>query len=164
MTAMVVQINISPGGIPKRTILDGMLTPLGIEGDSHAHPQFHGGRSKAVLLIASEVVDQLITQGYPLFYGALGENFTTRGLDPRMLRSGQRLRVGAAVIELTTVRTPCRTLDIYGPAIKKEIYDKGVRNGDVLSPRWALSGFYASVIQSGRVALNDPVIIESTLA
>ena len=162
--ATVVQINISPGGIPKRAIPDGMLTPLGIEGDSHAHPQFHGGPSKAVLLIASEVVDQLITKGYPLFYGALGENFTTRGLDPQMLRSGQRLRVGAAVIELTTVRVPCSTLDIYGPAIKKEIYDKRVRNGDVSSPRWALSGFYASVIQIGRIAISDPVVIESTLA
>ncbi len=164
MTAAVVQINISPGGIPKRRIPEGILTPLGLEGDSHAHPQFHGGPSKAVLLIASEVVDSLIAKGYPVFYGALGENFTTRGLDPKILRSGQRLRVGSAVIELTTVRIPCRTLDVYGPAIKKEIYDKSVGNGDASSPRWALSGFYASVIQVGRVATHDPVLIESTLA
>ena len=164
MTATVVQINVSRGGIPKRPIGEGILTPLGLEGDSHAHPQFHGGPSKAVLLIAAEVVDQLVSKGYPVFYGALGENLTTRGLDPKTLRSGQRLRIGSAVIELTTVRIPCSTLDVYGPAIKKEIYDKNVRNGDASSPRWALSGFYASVVQIGRIATNDPVVIESTLA
>ena len=162
--ATVIQINISRGGIPKRPIAEGRLTPLGIEGDSHAHPQFHGGPLKAVLLIGSEVTDQLIAKGYPVFYGALGENFTTRGLDPKILRSGQRLRIGSAVIELTTVRIPCSTLDVYGPAIKKEIYDKSVRNGDVSSPLWASSGFYASIIKTGRIAPDDPIVIESVLA
>ena len=48
------------GGLPKRPIAGGLITPLGIEGDRHAHPSVHGGPRKAILLIASEVVEELI--------------------------------------------------------------------------------------------------------
>ncbi|MDQ6662762.1 MAG: MOSC domain-containing protein [Acidobacteriota bacterium] len=160
----VVQINISRGGIPKRPVPDAVLTPLGLEGDSCAHPRFHGGPLKAVLLIASETIDQLIAKDYPLFYGALGENLTTRGLDYRQLRAGERLRVGAAVIELTTIRVPCGTLDVHGPSIKNEIYDRKVKAGDFTSPRWALSGFYARAIGPGPIRAGDAIVIESVLA
>ena len=67
-----------------------------------------------MLLITAEAIDELIARGYPLYYGALGENLTTRGLDRRQLRAGQRFRVGSALIELTKVRVPARTLDVYG--------------------------------------------------
>ena len=79
MQGAIVQVNISPGGLPKRAITEGWITPLGIEGDLHAHPEIHGGPLKAILIVASEVVDALAARGYPLFYGAMGENLTTRG-------------------------------------------------------------------------------------
>jgi MOSC domain-containing protein YiiM len=93
--------------------------------------------------------------GYPVYYGALGENLTTRGLDPREMRAGQRFRVGQAVIELTQVRGPCKSLDVYGPEIKNEIYDAAVKAGDTSSPRWARSGFYAAVVRPGPVRTHD---------
>ena len=105
--AVIVQVNISPGGLPKRAISEGWITPLGIEGDLHAHPDIHGGPRKAILLIASEVVDDLIARGYPLFYGALGENLTTRGIDIRDLRIGDQIRAGGALLEITQPRGPC---------------------------------------------------------
>ena len=86
MTGTIIQINISRGGVPKRPIPEGVITPLGLEGDLCAHPEIHGGPRQAVLLIAAETVDELIARGYPLYYGALGENLTTRGLDRRQLR------------------------------------------------------------------------------
>jgi MOSC domain-containing protein YiiM len=94
----------------------------------------------------------------------LGENLTTRGIDRRSLRAGQRFRVGSAVIELTKVRGPCATLDIYGPEIKREIYDAQVRAGDFASPLWAMSGFYAAVVQPGVIRANDIITLESELA
>src|SRR6266567_8982936 len=124
MTGHIVQINVSRGGLPKRPIPDGVITPLGLEGDLWAHPEIHGGPRQAVLLIAAETVDELVARGYPIYYGALGENLTTRGLDRRQLRVGQRLRAGGALLELSKVRAPCATLDVYGPAIKQEIYDR----------------------------------------
>ena len=164
MTGSIIQVNASPGGIPKRPISSGMLTPLGLAGDACAHPAIHGGPSQAVLLIASEVIDELKALGYPVFYGALGENLTTRGLDRRQLRIGQQLRAGGALIEITKVRGPCASLDMYGPAIKHEIYDKQVKAGDPTSPRWGMSGFYARVLQPGHVRPDDIIDVVATLA
>jgi MOSC domain-containing protein YiiM len=141
-----------------------MITPLGLAGDACAHPEIHGGLRQAVLLIAVETIEELQGRGYPVFHGALGENLTTRGLDRRQLRIGHQLRAGEAVLEITKVRGPCASLDIYGPAIKQEIYDAQVNAGDATSPRWGMSGFYARVIQSGRVQSNDPISLLAALA
>src|SRR3981081_522996 len=138
MTGHIVQINISRGGVPKRRIPQGVITPLGLEGALCAHPQIHGGPRQAVRLTAAETVDELIARGYPLYYGALGENLTTRGLDRRQLRIGQTLRAGGAWLAITKIRAPCSTLDVYGPTVKQEIYDAKVKAGDQTSPRWGM--------------------------
>jgi MOSC domain-containing protein YiiM len=159
MTGSVVQINVSRGGVPKYPIAEGQVAPLGIEGDLHAHPKFHGGPERALLLICAEVIEELAARGYPIYFGALGENLTTRGLDHRQMRAGQRYRIGELFLELTTIRVPCAALKVYGPAIKGEIYDAQVRAADPASPRWAMSGFYARVIQGGRVRLHDIIAL-----
>jgi MOSC domain-containing protein YiiM len=118
VTGSIVQVNISPGGIPKRPIAEAEVTPEGIRGDSWAHPQIHGGLKQALLLITSEGIEELIAQGYPLHAGALGENLTVAGLDRRQMRIGQRYRAGEILIELTKIRAPCSQLDVYGASIK----------------------------------------------
>jgi MOSC domain-containing protein YiiM len=154
----ILQVSISRGGVPKRAILEGDMGPLGIAGDNHAHPEIHGGPRQAILLIASEAISELIAQGYPLYSGALGENITTVGLDHKQWRPGQRWRIGPEVIvEFTKVRAPCSQLSVYGPGIQKAIYDARVDEGDPYSPRWAMSGFYASVVQPGIVRPGDPI-------
>jgi MOSC domain-containing protein YiiM len=155
MTGSIVQINISPGGVPKRPIAEAEVTPEGIRGDSWAHPDIHGGPNQAVLLITSEGIDELVALGYPVFAGALGENFTTAGLDRRQMRIGQRYRAGEVMLEITKMRSPCTTLDVYGPSIKQAVYDAQVRAGDPSSPRWGLAGFYARVLRSGAVRPKD---------
>ena len=141
MQGAILQVNVSLGGLPKRPIAEGLITPLGIRGDLHAHPAIHGGPRKAILLIASEIVDDLAARGYPVFYGALGENLTTRGLPIRDLRIGDQIRAGAALLEITEPRGPCSALHIYGESIKEEIYDAAVRALDPASSRWGMSGF-----------------------
>lgn len=164
MQATVLQINISRGGVPKRPVDQAVLTPLGVEGDVCAHPDIHGGPQRAVLLICSEVIDELIGRGYPLFYGALGENLTTRGLDRRWMRLGQRYRIGDALVELTSVRAPCSALEIYSPDLPKEVYDKEVKAGSPASPRWGMSGFYAAVARPGLVRQHDIITLVDELA
>ena len=54
MTGSILQVSVSQGGVPKHAIPTGTLTPAGFEGDSHAHPDLHGGSRQAVLLITAE--------------------------------------------------------------------------------------------------------------
>ena len=158
MNGTVLQVNVSRGGIPKRAIPSGELTAAGVAADAWRYP-FHGGVRKAILLVTIEGIDELVSQGFPIFAGALGENLTTRGLDRRALRQRQRLAVGSAVIELTTIRTPCATLDVYGTGIQAAMYDARVQKGDPESPLWGLSGFYASVVQTGTVRPGDAIVL-----
>jgi MOSC domain-containing protein YiiM len=158
VTGAVVQVSVSQGGIPKLAIPSAELTEVGIAGDAWRYP-FHGGRRKAILLITIEGIDELISLGFPLFAGALGENLTTRGLDRRALRIGQRFQIGEGAIELTQVRTPCTTLNVYGTSIQAAMYDARVQAGDPGSPRWGLSGFYASVVQSGAIRAADTIAL-----
>lgn len=155
MTGSILELCISRGGLPKLPIPEGVLTPLGIEGDGHDHPRFHGGPKQALLIVSFEGLQELIAQGYALFPGALGENVTTTGIDRRQMRTGQRYRLGETFIELTKLRTPCTALDVYGPEIKTTVYDRQVKAGDPSSPRWALGGFYASVLRPGFIRRND---------
>jgi MOSC domain-containing protein YiiM len=155
--AVVVQISISQGGVPKRAVSEAEVTPGGIVGDAWAHPQIHGGPSQAILLITAEGIDELVAQGFPLFYGALGENITTRGLDRRSVRVGQRYRVGEVMFEISKRRAPCNTLNVYGIGIQAAIFDAQMKAGDPASPRWGLSGFYALVVRTGVIHAGDSI-------
>jgi MOSC domain-containing protein YiiM len=143
--------------VPKRAIPEGDIGPLGIAGDAYDHPEIHGGPRQAILLITSEAIAELTAQGFPLYPGALGENITTSGIDRTHWRAGQRWRVGQAIVELTKPRAPCETLSVYGFGIQAAVYDARVKAGDPSTPRWALAGFYASVVQPGIVRPGDPV-------
>ena len=164
MSSSIIQLNVSRGGVPKYPVPEANLTPLGLANDDHGHPEIHGGPAKAVLLITSEGIEELKAQGFPLFYGALGENLTTRGLDRRFLRAGQRYRVGDAIIQLTTLREPCSSIEIYGSGIGRAVYDKQVWAGDPASPRWGLGGFYASVHRPATVRTGDPIVLLDEVA
>jgi MOSC domain-containing protein YiiM len=159
MTGSVVQVSISAGGVPNHAVDEGNVTTRGIIGDSWRHPQFHGTLKRAILLITAEGIDELAARGFPVYYGALGENLTPRGLDRRSLRIGQRFRAGGAVIELTEVRFPCATLDVYGTGIQAAIFGVRAQGWDPASPVWGLSGFYASVTEPGIVRAGDSIVL-----
>ncbi len=164
MDGTIIQVSISPGGLPKLPVAEGFVTPLGIEGDLHSHPNIHGGPRKAILLAASEVIENLRERGYPLYPGALGENLTTRGIDFHKVRVGDRLRAGGALLEITQPRVPCSALDIFGETLKLDIYDARVKALDHTSPRWAMSGLYASVVEGGPVRPGDIIALVASLA
>jgi MOSC domain-containing protein YiiM len=159
VTGTILQVSISRGGVPKLPIREGIVGPLGIEGDGHAHPRIHGGPDQALLIITIEGIEELIARGYPLYPGALGENLTTRGLDRRQFRIGQQIRAGSALLEITRQRGPCATLDVYSTWLKKEILA-----ADETAPAWGLSGFYTRVLSPGRVRADDIISVVATLA
>ncbi|MFN7542580.1 MAG: MOSC domain-containing protein, partial [Acidobacteriota bacterium] len=121
-----------------------------LEGDDWAHPKFHGGPEQALLLIGEEVIEELRQQGYEVYAGALGENLTTQGLDYKKLRAGQRFRLGQECeIELTKLREPCRTLNVYnrggGERIQKILKQEG------------RGGWYARVLRGGPLFAGDRI-------
>lgn len=163
MRGTILQVNISPGGVPKRPIPEGTITPLGIEGDSCANTKVHGGPQQAILLVCEEAIEDLKALGYRLFPGALGENLTTRGLDRHQIRTGQRYRTGDAILEITKLRQPCDTLLRYGHNLPQDSYDEQVKAGDTTAAKYGLVGFYASVVRGGRVSPGAPIaLLEET--
>lgn len=148
MAARVFQLNVSPGGVPKRAVPAARLGELGLEGDKVAHPRVHGGPDRAVCLYALERILALQEEGHPIFPGALGENVTTVGLDWDLVVPGTRWRLGEAEVEVTKYTTPCATT---APFVSGDL----ARFHQDASPGW--SRVYARVLTPGRVAAGDAV-------
>lgn len=165
MVGQIIQVSISKGGVPKLAIPEAWAGPLGLEGDVQRNLKYHGGPRKAILLISLEDLEGLQADGFAVSPGALGENLTVQGIDFRQLREGQRFRAGDAVLELTQLRQPCKTLEVYNNGepgkIQRAVYQK---DGTPGSAKWARCGFYASVVQPGRIhtgaiiALVDQIV------
>jgi MOSC domain-containing protein YiiM len=138
-----------PTGIFKAPIEGpAMLRRLGVEGDVQADLRVHGGVDKAVYLYGWDAYEWWIAElGHRLQPGEFGENLTVTALDERRVHVGDRLRAGAALLEVTTPREPCFKL--------------GIRMGD---PRFlkrfaraGRTGLYARVLEEGAVGAGDPV-------
>jgi MOSC domain-containing protein YiiM len=143
-TGSVLAVCEGSGGIPKHSVAEGRVGPTGLAGDRHRHPE-HGGRERALCLLSMEEVRSLEQDGVTFAGpGQFGENLLIEGLDPRVLRPGDTLEIGAELaIQLSDVREPCsvlRSIDRRFP--------------DLMVGR---SGFVARVLRAGRVRPGDPV-------
>jgi MOSC domain-containing protein YiiM len=144
MTGVLAQLNVSPGGMPKLPVVSARVTAAGVEGDKQRNLKYHGGPDRAVCVFSEELYDELRDAGVDIpGGGAVGENFTTRGLDLRKLAKGDRLRVGQCVIELTDVRIPCNQLKKWDPDLPELIVGR--------------SGWVARVVEEGPVKTGDPI-------
>ena len=142
MTGTLVQLNLSPGGMPKLPVLFARVTANGVDGDKQRNRKYHGGPDRAICLYSTELYDRLRSLGIDLEPGAVGENFTTTGIDLQRLAKGDRLKVGdECVIEITNIRVPCSNLkkwdtDLpelivgYSGWVAKVVTDGTVRPGD----------------------------------
>jgi MOSC domain-containing protein YiiM len=148
----IVQLSISPGGVPKRAIPEAVVGPLGLEGDEHLDLKWHGGPDRAVCLYSVEQIARLAAEGNDLFPGAIGENVTTEGLDFKQLAIGDRLRLGAEVeIEIASLVDPCKTIARYFANRRFERISPKTNPGE--------ARLYARVIRGGRVRAGDAIEI-----
>lgn len=146
----VAQVSVNPaGGVPKRAVPSAELRAGGVEGDRQRNRRFHGGPSRAVSLFSLERIEALRDEGHPIEPGSAGENLTIGGLDWGELRVGDRLEVGAALIEITGFAAPCET--IAGSFAGERF----TRISQKLHPGW--SRLYARVLREGRVSVGDGV-------
>jgi len=107
---------------------------LGFQGCAHRLP---GGR-RQVLLVDGETLDAM-----NLNPGIIRENITTEGLNVNGLQTGQRLRVGVAILEVTMVCTPCGQMERIRPGLRKEI--------------WGRRGMLCRVVKGGPIRRGDPI-------
>jgi MOSC domain-containing protein YiiM len=154
----IVQVNVSRGGVPKHAVEQARVFIDRVEGDNWNDRKHHGLSGQAVCLFSMELIEELKAEGYSLFPGALGENFTTGGIDYCRIRLGDRFRVGTEVeIRITKIRQPCRTITVYGNGIIRATFDAEVRAGKTTSSKWGRSGYYAEVLKEGIVRPGDTI-------
>ena len=155
--AVIVQINVSKGGVPKLPVLEATVTTLGIVGDGHNEPDIHGGPERALCLYALERIEAIAAEGHPLRPGSAGENITTRGLDWGALLPGTRLRLGAEVlIEVTRYTTPCATIrGSFSDGNSNRIHHN-LHPGD--------SRVYAQILSEGTIRPGDAITVVAATA
>ena len=88
------------------------LEDSGLEGCAHART----GSPRQVLLVDSETLELM-----ELAPGIIRENITTRGINVNGLNAGERLRVGAAQLEVSMVCNPCDLMEKIRPGLRREL-------------------------------------------
>lgn len=148
----VVQVNVSPGGVPKLPVDEAWVDRLGLAGDRHNEPTVHGGPYRAVCLYGMEAIERVRSEGHPIQAGGVGENLTTSGIEWSEQPAGTRVEIGdVLVLELTTPTAPCRT-------IRENFHDGRFGRISVMTHP-SDSRMYASVLVPGRVRPGDPITL-----
>ena len=149
-TARIVQISVSPGGVPKRPVPSARVTALGLEGDAQRDLEHHGGPERALCLFSQERIQALQAEGHPITPGSIGENLTIEGIDWNAVMPGTYLRLGEdVVVQVTRYTSPC--LNITASFLHRD-YSRVAQKrhpGD--------SRVYARVLREGFLTSGDRV-------
>lgn len=99
--------------LPMREVVESeAVLGQGLKDCAHGRP----GSKRQVLLMDIETLEAM-----QLRPGLIRENVTTRGLDLKSLRRGQRLRVGQALLEVTLPCEPCGRMDDIRQGLQEEL-------------------------------------------
>ena len=151
-TGRVLQVSVSPGGVPKLPVERAWVGPFGLDGDKHSEPTVHGGPHRAVCLFGIEVIERLQSEGHPIEPGGAGENLTTSGIEWSLLPVGARVRVGDALeLEISSSTTPCAT--------QTGNFSDGNFNRILIDRHPSDSRMYARVLREGHVAPGDAIVV-----
>lgn len=150
MQGRIVQLNTSPGGVPKLPVPEADVTPSGMAGDRQRNLRFHGGPLRALCLYSLETIQRLQGEGHPIHPGSTGENVTVSGLPWEEVRPGVRLALGEeVVVEITSYTVPCKNIAASFRDGEFTRISQKLHPGD--------SRVYARVFQEGRLRAGDVV-------
>jgi MOSC domain-containing protein YiiM/GNAT superfamily N-acetyltransferase len=150
MDGRVLQVNISPGGVPKLPVERAWVGELGLDGDRHRHDTVHGGPHRAVALLGIEAIERVQADGHPIEPGSVGENLTTTGIELARLAPGTRLAIGERlVLEISAPANPC---DVIAGSFRN---GKSGRISILTHP--ADSRMYARTVIEGEVQPGDSI-------
>ncbi len=109
---------------------------------------------RQIHLMHGELHDELNARGFTIGPGQMGENITTRGLDLLGLPLGTRLHIGAAVIEVTGLRTPCKQIERFQAGLLAAVSQDGCGN------LFFKSGIMGIILNGGVVTAGDAIRVE----
>lgn len=153
-------INISGGGVPKKSHDDAQVSQLGLVGDGHNDKKHHGGPDRAVCIYNVEMIQALQREGHPIDIGTCGENLTVEGISWDLMVPGARIHCGDEIeLEVVSFTKPCKTI--------RESFIDGVftRISEKVHPGW--SRVYARVLTEGKIRRGDRIRVispESSIA
>lgn len=127
------------------------VTRLGLEGDTIVSKKHHGGPDQAVYVYtAPDYAWWAETLGRELAHGTFGENLTVSELESAGMLIGDRLTIGKVILEVTSSRIPCMTLETR----------MGIRGFAKQFRDAERPGFYCRVLNEGLVTAGDTVSLE----
>ena len=141
-----------------------LMAGWGVEGDAHAGTTVQHRYDKRrnpeapnlrqVHLMHAELFDRMGALGMEVLPGQMGENITTRGIDILNLPRGTQLKIGAAVIEVTGLRNPCKYLNQIAPGLMTACLAK--HDDGELFPQ---SGVMGIILEGGEIRPRDIIQI-----
>jgi len=118
----------------------------GLLGDAICNRKHHGGPEQAVYGLGSVDLDWWSKElGRTVAPGTFGENLVISGVDSRSVSVGDRFETESVLLEVTSTRMPCNTLNarMGDPAFAKRFMQAG------------RPGFYCRVLRDGVIQAGD---------
>ena len=127
------------------------IKTLGIQSDFIASKKHHGGPDQAVYVYGSADYEWWSKElNRELAPGTFGENLTISDLESAQFNIGDRLHIGAVILEVTAPRIPCGT---FAARMEDSKFVKRFREAE-------RPGLYCRVIMEGIVKAGDDVRVE----
>jgi len=139
------------GGVPKPSVETLHILEHGCVGDKQNDMKHHGGPNRAVCLFSTEIMNQLQSEGHPIYPGSVGENVLIQGIPWEKVSIGTQFHFDHVILEVTSDAPPCRT--IKDSFLNEEFKCISVKINQH-STRW-----YAKVIQSGEVRTGELIVL-----
>jgi len=110
MSARVIGLFVSQGGVPKLPVDTLSVTITGCLGDKQSDLKHHGGPDKAVCILQNCIIENLQSKGHPIMPGSTGENLLLDGCDIGEIYPGSIIKFEQLEIEITQDAPPCKTI------------------------------------------------------
>ena len=110
MSATVIGLFVSLGGVPKLPVDRLNIKKSGCIGDKQNDLKYHGGPNKAVCILQNCILEELQSNGHPITPGSTGENILVDGCLVGEIYPGSKIKFGELEIEITQDAPPCKTI------------------------------------------------------
>lgn len=139
-------------GLPKIEVSEAEINFSGVADDYNHYRATRKNNSpdRAVLLMTTDMLKQLQSEGWPLKPGDLGENLSVKDIPYEFFEVGKKFNVGEVKLEITEKCNPCNNLS----ALQYVGDEKVMEFIKILKNR---RGWYAKVLKEGLVKKNDRI-------